>query len=131
MFTLERLVPWKAWSPILVTLEGIVTLVRRDDSLNASPPMLVTPLGTVNVAICEFRKTPYGIAVADAFHVADVRVELSAKAQSPTEVIVLGRTTFVSEAPWKAAFAMLEALASIVTAPAQVLPLRTTPASTR
>jgi hypothetical protein len=34
--------PWKASDPMLVTLEGIVTLVRLVLYLNAAPAMLVT-----------------------------------------------------------------------------------------
>ena len=48
--TLVRLVqPENAQSPMLVTLLGIVTLVRLVQSENAASPMLVTLLGIVTL----------------------------------------------------------------------------------
>ena len=50
MVTLVRLVqPENAQSPMLVTLLGMVTLVRLVQSANAQSPMLVTLLGMVTL----------------------------------------------------------------------------------
>ena len=45
--TVEIFAPANAPSPILVTLLGMVTEVRPEQSANAPPPMLVTLLGMV------------------------------------------------------------------------------------
>jgi hypothetical protein len=102
---LVRLVQWEnALSPMLVTLSGIVTALNLDDLLNADSPICTVPSRTDTIAT-ELSKSIKMLPAYETPFIISIRFEQSLNAYSPMLLILSGKVTFVRLLQYKNALA--------------------------